>query len=130
MSEQKFLTKNCQKADLPEHLKQRQQNQEEMQHIDILHFNEKIHVDTFPEATEKSPSIITVSDEHTRYSVSMVIQDKNQDNLLRTLNTQWFNKFGFQFQRRKGESQPTGAKDKQNGTFNDNSKLYKPADYF
>jgi hypothetical protein len=83
-------------ADLPHHLKQGQQNQVEMQHIDILHFNENIHVDTFQEATEKGPSIITVTDdENTAYSISMFTQDKNQDNLLRTLNTQWFNKFGF-----------------------------------
>jgi hypothetical protein len=42
MSEHKFLTEYCQKANLPGHLKSRQQNHTDIHHINNLHFNEKI----------------------------------------------------------------------------------------
>jgi len=66
-----------------------------MQHINNLHFNETIHVDTFQGATKKNPSIISITDESTAYSVSTILKVKNADTLLQTLNTQWFDKFGF-----------------------------------
>ncbi len=67
----------------------------EVHHINNLHFNENIHVDTFPKATETSPSMIMVLDEHTAYSIYTVIQNKNRDNIVWTPNNHWFNKSGF-----------------------------------
>jgi hypothetical protein len=95
MSEQNFLTKNRQNADIPQHLKQWLQNQGDMQHINNLHFNKTIHVDTFQGATEESPSIVTITNETTAYSVSTIAEVKNNDTLLQTLKPQWFSKFGF-----------------------------------
>jgi hypothetical protein len=66
-----------------------------MQTINNLHFNETIQIDTFPGATEESPNIITITDEAMAYYISTVIGVNNTDNLLQTLNTQWFNKFGY-----------------------------------
>jgi hypothetical protein len=45
--------------------------------------------------TETTQSIITITDEHTTYSVSTVVQNNNQDSIVRTLTNDWFNKFGF-----------------------------------
>jgi len=66
-----------------------------MQHINNLQFNKAIHVDTFQGATKENPSIITITDESTAYSVSTVVKVKNTDALLQTLNTQWFDKYEF-----------------------------------
>jgi hypothetical protein len=66
-----------------------------MQQINNLHFNKTLHVDKFPGATKESPSIVTITDETTAYSISTVVGVNNIDTLLQTLNTQWFNKFGF-----------------------------------
>ncbi len=95
MSEHNFNTENCQKADLPQYLKQRQLNQKEEQHINNLHFNKTVHVDTFQRVTLKDQVIITITNESMAYLVSTIININTADFLIHALKTHWFDKFGF-----------------------------------
>ncbi len=49
MSEHKFLVENCQQANLPVHLKNGRNNHSNVDPINNLYFNNKIHVDLFPD---------------------------------------------------------------------------------
>jgi hypothetical protein len=95
MSEHNFSTRNHQDADLPQYLKQRQQNQNDKQHINNLHFNKTVHVNTFQGVTPQDQVIITITDESTAYSVSTVVKVNTADSLLHTLKNHWLDKSGF-----------------------------------
>jgi hypothetical protein len=71
MSEHKFFTQNRQQANLLGHLKNRQQNHADIQHINNLHFT--VYVDIFPDSPGTDPSILTMTDESTAYSISTVV---------------------------------------------------------
>ncbi len=95
MSEHNFDTKNCQNADLPPFLKQKQKDTQKDQNTSNLDFNKTIHVDTFQKDDLPVKAIITITNESTAYSVSSIIGIDNANSLVEVLKTQWFDKYGF-----------------------------------
>jgi RNase H-like domain found in reverse transcriptase len=95
MSDHDFDIKNCQKADLPTFLKQKQMKFQKDHDDNILDFNKTIHVDTFWEEEQEPKAIITITDESTAYSVSAILNDNNINSIMEVLRTQWFDKYGY-----------------------------------
>jgi len=93
MNKHKFLVQNRQKADLPEHLKHFQHHQTgaDINQIDTLLFNYRIHVDLLP--TNLGNSIITMNTLLTHYRLSF--QTTVKKNCSKLFQKNWFKQYGI-----------------------------------
>jgi hypothetical protein len=95
MSEHPFKTRNRQKPDLPDFLKQGQTNALQTLIGNPVNFNKVIHVDSFHTREQPEKVIITITDDSTAFSVSTIISNNNVTSTITALQEQWFRTYGY-----------------------------------
>jgi len=85
MSKHNFDTKNRQKSNIPDFLKQRQTNTLQTLIENPVNFNKVIHVDALHTTEPPGKVIVTITDEFTAYSMYTILNDNGPTSMTAAL---------------------------------------------